>query len=147
MRLHVISVGKPKLLFAKEGWREYERRLRSSCHFEFSHVKVGPTQDREGERVLERAGNAWCVVCDERGTSVTSRELAGKLQQWKELALSEVAILIGGADGHAEAVKDRADWTWSLGPLTLQHELALIVVLEQLYRAQTILAGSPYHRD
>jgi len=147
MKIHVISVGKPKLAFAKEGGREYERRLRASCHFEFSFVKVGPTREREGERLLERVGSAWCVVLDERGEAVTSRDLARRVEQWEERALSEVVILIGGADGHAQAVCDRADWTWSLGPLTLQHELALVVALEQLYRARTILQGSPYHRD
>lgn len=147
MKLHVITVGKPKLAFAREGLREYERRLRATSHFEFSHVKAGPTPEREGERLIERVGKAWCVVMDESGESVSSRQLARRVEQWEERALSEITIVIGGADGHAEAVRSRADWTWSLGPMTLMHELALVLVLEQLYRAGTILRGEPYHRD
>jgi 23S rRNA (pseudouridine1915-N3)-methyltransferase len=147
VKLHLITVGKPKFAFALEGLREYERRLRATAHFEFSHVKAGPTMDREGQRLLERIGKAWCVVMDESGESVTSRQLARRIEQWEERALPEIAIVIGGADGHAEAVRARADWSWSLGPMTLMHELALVVALEQLYRAGTILRGEPYHRD
>jgi 23S rRNA (pseudouridine1915-N3)-methyltransferase len=58
-----------------------------------------------------------------------------------------VAIIVGGSDGHSQPLLDAADFLWSLGPLTLQHELALVVALEQLYRAHTILTGHPYHRD
>jgi 23S rRNA (pseudouridine1915-N3)-methyltransferase len=61
--------------------------------------------------------------------------------------VKNIALLIGGADGHADELKNAADWTWSLGKLTLQHELALVVLLEQIYRAFTIKAGQPYHRD
>jgi len=58
-----------------------------------------------------------------------------------------MAFILGGANGHDQSLLERADFLWSLGPLTLQHELALVVTLEQLYRARTILAGHPYHRD
>jgi 23S rRNA (pseudouridine1915-N3)-methyltransferase len=86
------------------------------------------------------------VVLHERGTALTSRELAAKVDQWRQAA-RPVAVLLGGADGHDKPLIEAADFLWSLGPLTLQHELALVVALEQIYRAYTILAGHPYHRD
>jgi 23S rRNA (pseudouridine1915-N3)-methyltransferase len=86
------------------------------------------------------------VVLHEHGTPLTSRQLAAKLDQWQQAA-RPVAVIIGGADGHDQSLLEAADFHWSLGPLTLQHELALVVALEQLYRARTILAGHPYHRD
>jgi 23S rRNA (pseudouridine1915-N3)-methyltransferase len=85
-------------------------------------------------------------VLHERGTAPTSRELAAKVDQWRQSG-RRIAVIIGGADGHDPSLLDAADFLWSLGPLTLQHELALVVALEQLYRAHTILAGHPYHRD
>jgi 23S rRNA (pseudouridine1915-N3)-methyltransferase len=87
------------------------------------------------------------AVLDEQGKQVTSRELARKLSDWELGRTKAVAFLIGGADGHSDELRRTADWCWSLSPLTLQHELALVVLLEQLYRARCINAGTPYHRD
>jgi 23S rRNA (pseudouridine1915-N3)-methyltransferase len=79
---------------------------------------------------------------------VDSRSLAERVTSWENQGATKgVALLVGGADGHTEMLRRNADWTWSLTPLTLQHELALVVVLEQLYRAYSIKSGSPYHRD
>jgi 23S rRNA (pseudouridine1915-N3)-methyltransferase len=78
---------------------------------------------------------------------VTSRELAARFSTWEMEAKRDVALLIGGADGHTEEVRREAGWLWSLSRLTLQHELALVVALEQIYRAGTIKNGLPYHRD
>jgi 23S rRNA (pseudouridine1915-N3)-methyltransferase len=87
------------------------------------------------------------VVLDERGAEVSSRDLAHKITAWEMQGPRDFALLVGGADGHTEALRQAAGWTWSLSRLTLQHELALVVALEQLYRAYTIKAGLPYHRD
>jgi 23S rRNA (pseudouridine1915-N3)-methyltransferase len=92
---------------------------------------------RERERV---------VLLDERGKAYTTRELAQRLAQLSQDA-PDLALLIGGADGHAPAVRARAAETWSLGPLTMPHGLARVVLTEQLYRAQSLLLGHPYHRD
>ena len=89
----------------------------------------------------------WRVVLDERGNEISSRDLAKKIEAWEQRGPRDFALLIGGADGHSEPLRKAADWTWSLSKLTLQHELALVVTLEQLYRAYTIKAGLPYHRD
>jgi 23S rRNA (pseudouridine1915-N3)-methyltransferase len=73
--------------------------------------------------------------------------LATRLNQWEQRSLKGVAVLLGGADGHTEELRASADWVWSLSQLTLQHELATVVALEQIYRAYTLKAGLPYHRD
>jgi 23S rRNA (pseudouridine1915-N3)-methyltransferase len=86
------------------------------------------------------------VVLDERGESLTTRALAARMAQWRQRG-RDVAFIIGGADGVAAALKEEADLLWSLSALTLPHQLARIVLAEQLYRATTLLAGHPYHRD
>jgi 23S rRNA (pseudouridine1915-N3)-methyltransferase len=144
MRIHILSIGKPKLAFARAGVEEYAGRLGAAVRLE---VLKSSTREEESAALLERSEGMWRVVLDERGEQVTSRELAARLARWEMERTKAVAFLIGGADGHTEELRRRADWRWSLGKLTLQHELALVVVLEQLYRARSINAGSPYHRD
>jgi 23S rRNA (pseudouridine1915-N3)-methyltransferase len=89
----------------------------------------------------------WRVVLDERGEQCTSRELAEHVGEWEQERVKAIAVLIGGADGHGVELRERADWVWSLGRLTIQHELALVLVMEQIYRAYAIKGGLPYHRD
>lgn len=144
MRLHIFSVGKPKLPFARAGVEEYAGRLGADVRME---VLKASHRETESTALLERSEGMWRVVLDERGEQVTSRELAGRLLRWEMDRTKAVAFLIGGADGHTDELRRQANWRWSLGKLTLQHELALVVLLEQLYRARSINAGSPYHRD
>lgn len=146
MRLHVFTIGKPKLAFARAGVEEYTGRLRGAGGVEIAELKAG-TREQESAALLERSEGFFRVVLDERGEQVTSRELAARLSRWELDRVKGVAFLIGGADGHTEELRRRADWKWSLSRLTLQHELALVLLLEQLYRARSINAGAPYHRD
>ena len=90
---------------------------------------------------------ARLVALDERGTPWTSRQFAERLASWRDAGAAALAFAIGGADGLGQAVVDRADAVLSLGPMTWPHLLARSLLLEQLYRAQQILAGHPYHRD
>jgi len=87
------------------------------------------------------------VVLDEHGSTLTSREFASHLRKWQNMGVESVAFLVGGADGHSEEVKKQADLTLSFGRMTLPHFLMRVVLAEQLYRAQTIFEGHPYHRD
>ena len=87
------------------------------------------------------------VVLDEHGKTLSSREFAGQLRTWQNQGADTVAFLIGGADGHGEKAKKRADLMLSFGRMTLPHFLMRVVLAEQIYRAQTILDGHPYHRD
>ena len=96
---------------------------------------------------MERSKGMKRIVLDERGEQVTSRGLAQKITDWEMGGTRDVAFLIGGADGHSEGLRAVADWRWSLSGLTLQHEMALVLTLEQIYRAWTLKTGHPYHRD
>lgn len=146
MRLQIFTIGKPKLSYAKAGVEEYASRLRGSGGITVTELKAG-TREQESAILLERSEGFLRVVLDERGDQITSRELAAKFSSWELQRAKGVAFLIGGSDGHTEALKKAADWKWSLSKLTLQHELALVVLLEQIYRAKAINAGAPYHRD
>ncbi len=101
----------------------------------------------ESLALLERSKGMFRVVLDERGDHLASLAFAKKLAAWEMHGPRDFALLIGGADGHTDELRQAAGWTWSLSKLTLQHELALVVALEQLYRAYTIKAGLPYHRE
>ncbi len=90
---------------------------------------------------------AKVVVLDEHGETLSSREFADKIRGWQNRGCDTIAFLIGGADGHGKAAKDRADLTLSFGRMTLPHFLMRVVLAEQIYRAKTILDGHPYHRD
>jgi 23S rRNA (pseudouridine1915-N3)-methyltransferase len=145
MKWLILTVGKSALPYAKAGRDEYLERL---AHFApVAKVTVKASNPaRESAGLLDLSQGCLRVVLHERGTAPTSRELAAKVDQWRQSG-RRIAVIIGGADGHDPSLLDAADFLWSLGPLTLQHELALVVALEQLYRAHTILAGHPYHRD
>lgn len=145
MKWLLLTVGKPALAFARAGRDEYLARLSHFARVETAEIKAS-APDRESAALLARSEGCFRVVLDEAGRQLASRALAGLVGQWQQAA-RPVAVIIGGAAGHDESLVRSADFIWSLGPLTLQHELALVVALEQLYRAHTILAGHPYHRD
>jgi 23S rRNA (pseudouridine1915-N3)-methyltransferase len=138
MKWLLLTVGKPALAYAKAGRDEYLARLTKFAPIEHITVKASD-KPRESADLLARSEGCFRVVLHEHGTPLTSRQLAAKLDQWQQAA-RPVAVIIGGADGHDQTLLNA-------GPLTLQHELALVVALEQLYRAHTILARHPYHRD
>lgn len=136
MRLRVVAVGRPRLAYARLGVEEYARRMRRYAPLDLVFV-------RKGEELLPKAEGRRKVVLDERGRLLTTEELYRRLLVWEG---ERVAFLVGGAEGHPEAVREEADLLLSLSPLTLQHELALLVLMEQLYRVLTLRAGHPYHR-
>jgi 23S rRNA (pseudouridine1915-N3)-methyltransferase len=146
MRWHIFAIEKPKLDFARLGIEEYAGRVKPFAPVEVHFLKASSPA---GERLalLERSKGMFRVVLDERGEHTTSRGLAKKMAAWELHGRRDFAVLVGGADGHTDEVRQAAGWMWSLSTLTLQHELALVVALEQLYRAYTIKAGLPYHRD
>jgi 23S rRNA (pseudouridine1915-N3)-methyltransferase len=111
--------------------------------------KLSPAQlmAREAELILAALpAVSRLVVLDEQGAKWSSRELAGRLAAWRDQGTATLAFAIGGADGLGRTVIERADAVLSLGAMTWPHLLARCLLLEQLYRAQQILAGHPYHR-
>ena len=143
MKWRVLAVGKPSLDYAKRGITDYERRLRRYASVELVYSK----NEQEMERDWHAKAPRWLrVVLDERGTRMTTQKLASQVEAWQLNGVAGALCAIGGADGHNQERRDSADLVLSLSDFTLQHELALLVWMEQLYRVCSLLNGSPYHR-
>jgi 23S rRNA (pseudouridine1915-N3)-methyltransferase len=147
MLFKIVTVGKPALTWACDAAEDYFHRLKRMASVEWKVLRAAKTSRQTTAEMLEVSAGTWRVVLDERGRGMTSRGLADWVARQQNQGRRAISIMIGGADGHDAAVREAADETWSLSSMTLQHELALVVLLEQLYRAHSILAGSPYHRD
>lgn len=147
MNIRLIVAGKPALAYAKAGVDEYLKRLSRFGGCELVTVKAG-TRDEVSARLLERSHGCFRIALDERGEGLGTRAFADKLESLTMRGdIKTVAFLIGAADGHSESLRDACDLLLTLSPFTLQHELALLVLLEQLYRVASLKSGSPYHRD
>ena len=109
-------------------------------------TKMTELPDRGG-KLPELAGNSVMIVLDERGLALASTELARKLEGWRDGGKREARFLIGAADGHDEAQRADADLLLSFGPATWPHLLVRAMLAEQLFRATSILANHPYHRE
>jgi 23S rRNA (pseudouridine1915-N3)-methyltransferase len=151
MRASLIAVGERMPAWVTDGFAEYAKRLSRELPLQLVEIS---TKSRDPGRVIEDEGaallaavakSAHVVALDGRGKPWSSEELAAQLSRWRMLG-KDLAFLIGGPDGLAPAVLERADQRWSLGPLTLPHPLVRILVAEQLYRAVSQLANHPYHR-
>lgn len=150
----VAAVGKPRDAALAAAIGQYEERVRRYWPLEVVEVKeesargVAPSQvvSREGERLLAKVPKgAMVVLCDPQGESLGSESFAQGLQQVRERA-QDLVFVIGGAFGLSDAVRHAAHRRLALAPWTLPHELARLVLVEQLYRAGTILRGEPYHK-
>lgn len=147
MHIRLIVAGKPALAYAKAGVDEYLKRLSRFGGYELVTVKTG-TRDEVSTRLLERSQGCYRIALDERGAPLSTRDFADRLEALTLRGeVKTVAFMIGAADGHNEALRSASDLLLTLSPFTLQHELALLVLLEQLYRVASLKSGSPYHRD
>lgn len=146
MTWRIAAVGKPRLPYALAGIAEYEQRIRRFARVDWRFVPANDAR-RESLALLEASKGQFRLLLDPRGTQFTSREFAAKVEEWTLFSPQAVTLLVGGADGVTGEVRAQADLLWSLSRQTLPHELALLVALEQIYRAHTILAGQPYHRE
>lgn len=154
MRLVIAAVGKPRDRHLAAAIEEYETRAARYWPLDVVEVReasgrgVSPddAKSREGSRLLERLPAAAMVVaCDELGDRLTSAEVATLVNGARERA-QDLAFVIGGAFGLSAEVRTRAARRIQLAPFTLPHELARLVLAEQLYRAGTIVRGEPYHK-
>lgn len=147
MQIRIIVAGKPALAYAKAGVEEYLKRLSRFASHEWIVIKAGNSAD-VSTRLLERSQGNFRIALDERGESLTTRKFAEKLEALEMRGdVKAVAFLVGAADGHNEELRSTCDFVLTLSPFTMQHELALLVLLEQLYRVASLKCGSPYHRD
>jgi 23S rRNA (pseudouridine1915-N3)-methyltransferase len=155
MKLRIISVGHKMPDWVETACKEYAKRMPRDLTTEIIEIKPDKradgknsevVQEAEAKRILEAAGKDFLVVCDERGQQISTLQVAEKLQFWQSLG-KDVSIIIGGADGLHQSIKQRADWLWGLSPLTLPHAFVRVLLCEQLYRAHSITIGHPYHRE
>ena len=139
MLLHIIARGKIGRSPEAELVERYLKRISWP-------VRVSELPERGGS-APEPAANAVTIVLDERGEALSSAALAKKLENWRDTGRREARFVIGAADGHDEAARAEADLLLSFGPGTWPHMLARAMLAEQLFRATSILANHPYHRE
>jgi 23S rRNA (pseudouridine1915-N3)-methyltransferase len=153
MRFIVAVVGKPRDAHLAAAIREYETRASRYWPLEFHQVREEPSRSgsadlvrqREGDRLLDAVSGVRIVTCDVAGRAMTSEQFARWMQDERERA-RDVALVIGGAFGLGDNIRAKQSVSLSLAPWTLPHELARLVLAEQLYRAGTIARGEPYHK-
>ncbi len=153
MKLRVVAIGKDRSGLFAPAVEEYVGRLARHVKLEVvelpearRHAGTPRAKDEEGEAILARLGERERVVLlDERGVEETSAAFARRVERWLSRA-QDVALVVGGSDGLSDALRARGDETLALSRLTLPHRLARVVLVEQLYRAMTILRGEPYHK-
>ncbi len=155
MKLRILAIGHKMPTWVELGCAEYLKRMPREATVEVVELKPDKraagkggeqVREAEGARILEATGRDFLVVLDERGKSVTTLQLAEKFTGWLGGG-RDISLAIGGADGLHESVKQRADWMWSLSPLTLPHGMVRVLLAEQLYRAWTVINNHPYHRE
>jgi 23S rRNA (pseudouridine1915-N3)-methyltransferase len=159
MRFLIVAVGHRQPGWVDNAFGEYTKRMPREARVELIEIRPEPRADASTEsaiaRVLQREAvriasavppGTAIVALDESGESVTTRALAARMEQWFAGG-SDVAFLIGSADGLDANLKAGAQRRLSLSPLTLPHGLARVLLAEQLYRAHSVLRGHPYHRD
>ena len=155
----LITMGKLKEKFYLSAAQEYEKRLKGYCSFRLlelpeyklpdnpSPAEIAAGLDKEAEQIFQKIPKgAWFCIFTPEGKTLSSESFAEKLKQIKLEGKSSACFLIGSSFGISPKVKERADFKLSMGPMTFPHHLARIMVLEQLYRAEAIQAGSKYHK-
>jgi len=152
MSLHILAIGKKHESWVAEGIERYQKRLKGPFMAEWilvAHSSLDGLRARqdESERILLRLdAYDFIVLLDERGKELDSPTLAGVLKA--ELDRSQkVLVIIGGAFGVTDALRDKAHLVWSLSPLVFPHQLVRLILVEQLYRAQQITLGGSYHHE
>ena len=151
MKLTIAAIGRAGRGPERDLYEHYAGRIRWPLTLrELEEKKKLPAAqlvEREGELLLAAApAKAVVVALDRRGQALDSAAFAQRLQRWRDDGVPDIAFLIGGADGHGQTLLDRASLVLTFGAMTWPHLLARAMLAEQIYRAQQLLAGHPYHR-
>ena len=152
MKINIVCVGKIKEKFFVEAINEYTKRLSRFCDLKIVEIeeesKMSNTDKKceiESENLLEKCGGI-IVALDGSGKLLSSPEIANFIKLKTNNGISEISFVIGGSNGLSQNLKNRADLVLSFGKITFPHQLFRVVLLEQIYRAFTILEGLPYHK-
>lgn len=156
MHIRLLAVGDRQPSWVDEAFAAYSRRLPREWKFRLDPIatvrrskndKSSNAMEAEGEQILSKLkADEQVVLLDERGKQLSSAGLAARLTDWQAEG-RDLCFVIGGPDGVSSACRDRANFTWSLSDLTLPHGLARVLFAEQMYRAWSLQAGHPYHRE
>jgi 23S rRNA (pseudouridine1915-N3)-methyltransferase len=159
MKVTIAAVGRLKAGAERELAERYSERAAAAGRrlgLTFGLIEIAESRAAEAalRKEQEAAGllaglspGAIVVALDETGKALTSRAFAEHIAKWRDSGAGELALAIGGPDGHGKALLDRASLVLALGPMTWPHQIVRSLIAEQLYRAVTILSGHPYHRD
>lgn len=159
MKYRIISVGKIREKFYHEGIQEYLKRLGPYASFELvdgleekvpanpSPKEIAKILGKEGERILALLkDNELLIALDLQGEMLSSQQLAERLQDWQQSGRPRINFVIGASHGLSPAVKGRADQSLAFSPMTFPHQMAVLILTEQIYRGFKILKGEPYHK-
>lgn len=156
MKLRLIAVGTRMPAWVSEGFENYQKRL--PIEYKFELISIPPSKrnknshipslvaEEEKKIVAAIPKHSKIVVLDEKAKLCNTKQLAETLQQWQSNS-EDISFLIGGPDGLSTSCLNKANYGWSLSPLTFPHPLVRIMLVEQLYRAWSLLKNHPYHRD
>lgn len=148
MKLVILSVGKEKDEVSDDLIRHFEIRLLRYLPLEWLYVAHDVTKEKEGEKILSLLKKEdYVVLLDEKGRDIKSEALAELIENRMVDSVRRMVFIIGGAYGASTSVTDRANYIWKLSSLVFPHMLVRVIVLEQLYRALTIIKGEKYHHD
>lgn len=157
MKIELWLVGKTSFAYLKEGMEIYQKRLKHYIPFEVSiipdikkakNLSSNQLKKKEGETILSKLKKEdFLILLDERGKHLTSVEFARFMEQKLQLSHKRIVFLVGGAYGFSEELYNRSNSKLSLSKMTFSHQMIRLFVLEQLYRAMTIMRGEPYHNE
>jgi 23S rRNA (pseudouridine1915-N3)-methyltransferase len=155
MRIRLIAVGEKMPQWVTTGYEEYAKRLQHGCTLSLHEISAGKRgkgadikrlTDKEGEQMLALVpSNSHCIALDVKGKAWSTEQLTDQMKNWQQRG-GDVSLLIGGPEGLAQSCYQRANQLWSLSPLTFPHPLVRVIVVEQIYRAWSLLHNHPYHR-
>jgi 23S rRNA (pseudouridine1915-N3)-methyltransferase len=159
MKIKIITVGKLKEKYLKDGIAEYSKRITKFSKIEMievpdekapdqlSDAQVEQVKNKEGERILSKIkDNEFLITLEIKGKMITSEELAKQISTWQVNGKSTLVFVIGGSNGLSKAVLDRSNYALSFSKMTFPHQLMKLVMLEQIYRAFKINNNEPYHK-
>ena len=146
MKLWVIAVGHKMPVWAETATQDYLKRMPAACAIQIKELKPDISPAKEAIKIREALPKGVHIIAlDERGKDLSTQDLANQLSTWRQDG-KDIALLIGGADGLDAELKKEAASMIRLSSMTLPHAMARVLLVEQLYRAWTILQGHPYHR-
>ncbi len=156
MQFDLIVIGKRMPAWVDSAFNEYSKRLPKNINLNLveimpakrgKNINIEKLKKIEEENINESiTNNSFVIALDEKGKSKSSRELSVELQKWIDNQ-QHISIVIGGADGLSPSIKNKANEIWSLSKMTLPHNLVKIIIIEQIYRAWSIISHHPYHRE